>query len=118
MPPKPLKPCTKCGKLTTSVPCDACRKSVAAAYDRARGTATARGYDSRWARYSKRYRIEHPLCVHCLAEGVVHASEHVDHIEAVSGPDDPLFWDPRNHQALCRRHHSLKTAKEDGRWGK
>ena len=86
--------------------------------DQQRGTAASRGYDSRWSRYSTLYRKRHPLCVMCLAEGRTRASECVDHIEPVSGPDDPKFYDESNHQALCRRHHSEKTAKGDGGWGR
>jgi 5-methylcytosine-specific restriction protein A len=28
-----------------------------------------------------------------------------------------LFWDKRNHQALCKRCHDEKTASEDGGFG-
>ncbi len=35
----------------------------------------------------------------------------------VDGPRDPRFWDPGNHQPLCKSCHSHKTATEDGRWG-
>ena len=31
--------------------------------------------------------------------------------------DDPLFYDKNNLQALCKRCHSRKTAKEDGAFG-
>jgi 5-methylcytosine-specific restriction protein A len=53
----------------------------------------------------------------CEAQGRVTASEHVDHIKPVSGPGDPLFWEPTNHQALCQSCHSIKTAREDGAFG-
>jgi 5-methylcytosine-specific restriction protein A len=35
----------------------------------------------------------------------------------VTGPDDPLFYDPDNHQPLCASHHGRKTAKENGGFG-
>jgi len=73
-----------------------------------------RGYSARWAEYSRLFRIEHPLCVMCEAQGRVTASQHVDHIKPMSGPDDPQFWEPSNHQALCQSCHSIKTAREDG----
>ena len=37
----------------------------------------------------------------------------VDHIQAVYGPSDPLFWRHSNHQALIHDHHSHKTATLD-----
>lgn len=61
--------------------------------------------------------MRNPLCIHCYAEGLLTPSEHVDHIDAVNGPDDPKFWDPDNHQALCYSCHSKKTVKEDGGFG-
>lgn len=59
---------------------------------------------------------EHPLCLKCEEVGIVKGSTDVDHIKP-AGPNDPLFWEPTNHQALCHKHHSEKTAKEDGGWG-
>jgi 5-methylcytosine-specific restriction protein A len=76
-----------------------------------------RGYTSRWAAYSRRYRKQHPLCVDCKNRGIIKLANHVDHIKPVSGPDDPLFWDGDNHQALCTPCHSRKTAREDGGFG-
>ena len=88
----------------------------AKAQDVARGTAQERGYDSRWAAYSKQFRTEHPVCgeqydgsmdpTHskCLQAGrltpVVGKNGCVDHIIPASrgGP----FWAPSNHQSLCR----------------
>lgn len=40
--------------------------------------------------------------------------DDVDHIVAVNGPADPLFWDRKNHQGLCESCHSYKTATQDG----
>lgn len=85
--------------------------------DRLRGTASQRGYDNRWARYSRDYRARYPLCVTCMSEGRVTPSEHTDHIVPISGPHDPRFYDESNLQALCAHHHRVKTAKEDGGFG-
>jgi len=86
-------------------------------YDNERGTAHSRGYGSRWARYSKQYRVDHPLCVLCEKKGILTVAQCVDHIEAVSDKDDPKFWLESNHQSLCNSCHSEKTAKEDAGFG-
>lgn len=77
---------------------------------------TEMGYDARWAKYSKQYLAAHPLCVECKKHGVITPSEHTDHIIPHRG-DMALFWDPKNHQALCRVCHGRKTASEDGGFG-
>ncbi len=126
MPSAPLRPCRKvgCNKLGTAPYCEEHSKKRKEAkvkktrdYDKIRGTRTERGYDNRWLKYSKAYRKRNPLCVYCENEGVVKLADCVDHIEPVSGPGDPLFWDKNNHQSLCNSHHSEKTAKEDGAFG-
>lgn len=82
-----------------------------------RANSYRRGYATeRWKAYSKRYRAENLFCVICLASGREKPSRAVDHIKPCK-PDDPLFWDPMNHQALCWSCHSRKTAAEDGGFG-
>lgn len=117
MPPKSLKPCGKvgCRELTRERYCDIHKKKVAQQYEQQRGTSAQRGYDWRWSKYSKMYRINNPLCVHCMKEGRYTPSEHVDHIIPVSGPHDPNFYESTNHQALCQECHNKKTIKEDKR---
>lgn len=60
------------------------------------------------------YLASNPLCAVCLKESIVRSATDVDHImpKSQGGTDD---WD--NLQALCKSHHSEKTAREDGRWG-
>lgn len=99
--------------------------------DRVRGTATKRGYSSKWSRAAKGYIAKHPLCVECQRQGRVTLSAEADHIiphrygEAMdSGDQDAidrarhLLWDfDRNVQALCKSCHSRKTVQEDGGFG-
>lgn len=92
------------------------RKVAAQQYERQRGTSAERGYGSRWQRYRVGFLTDHPICARCGQ--MVGPHGHVDHIKAVSGPDDPAFWDVGNHQTLCPRCHSLKTAEEDGSFGR
>ena len=54
----------------------------------------------------------HPLCVECLKAGRYVKATDVDHIKPHRG-DSILFWDQRNWQPLCHRHHSIKTRNED-----
>ena len=75
-------------------------------------SASVRGYGSRWQKARKRYLEAHPLCVECLKEGRYEKATDVDHIIAHRG-DSVLFWDESNWQALCHRHHSEKTRRED-----
>ena len=77
-----------------------------------RPSAHRRGYGRRWRMYRESYLRDHPLCVHCDKEGELSLATQVDHIQPVAGPNEPLFWDPTNHQPLCRSHHSQKTRAE------
>ena len=75
-------------------------------------SASARGYNSRWQKASKRYLASHVFCVECLKEGKYVKATDVDHITPHRG-NQRLFWDEHNWQALCHRHHSVKTRRED-----
>jgi 5-methylcytosine-specific restriction protein A len=82
-----------------------------------REASNERGYTSRWRKARDGWLRAHPLCVHCEAEGRVKAANEVDHIKPHKG-DMQLFWDHDNWQSLCKHHHSLKTATEDGGFGR
>jgi len=69
-----------------------------------RPTASQRGYDSRWQKYRERYLGEHPFCVFCLRRGKHVRAKVVDHIEPHRG-DHRKFWNPSNHQSLCKTCH-------------
>lgn len=135
MPRRPKSICRQpgCGALLDSP--GFCSKHAAirqTADTERRGTAHERGYTSAWTKARTHYLRSHPLCVHCENEGVVTAATVVDHItphrlkEAIDSGDaswvaraKALFWDSlRNWQSLCKRHHDIKTAKEDGGFGR
>jgi 5-methylcytosine-specific restriction protein A len=42
----------------------------------------------------------------------------VDHIVAIRGEADPLFYEPSNHSAKCGPCHSRKTVRQDGGFGR
>lgn len=94
----------------------------------ARGGSTERLYDSRWAAYSKSRLRREPLCIGLRLQrgGPIVINTHpdlvvgatlTDHIEPHKG-DRQLFWDPNNHQSGCKACHDLKTATEDGGFGR
>ena len=78
-----------------------------------RGSASERGYDSRWARYSRAFLREpgHQLCALRLDNGCAIVAQCVDHIDPPDGPRDPRFWDPDNHQPACIHCNSVKGNK-------
>lgn len=82
--------------------------------ERARKSSTARGYGPRWQKYRKWFIREHPLC---SVEGCGSPATDVDHIQAVTGPEDPLFWELGNHVGYCHSCHSKKTVRKDGGFG-
>jgi 5-methylcytosine-specific restriction protein A len=75
-----------------------------------KSTADPRYKTNRWKVYSYQYRQKNPLCAICDKENKVSASELVDHIIRVNFGGS--FYDKRNHQALCRTCHDLKSFKE------
>lgn len=74
-------------------------------------SSSARGYDRRWAAYSKAFLIQHPWCAECLRRGAHTPAEVVDHVVPHKG-DKGLFWDAGNHQPLCVQCHTRKTLQE------
>ena len=74
-------------------------------------STTEAGYGGPWAKASKAYREQHPLCVHCSIMGHTAAAQCVDHITPHNG-NQVLMWDVDNWQALCHWHHNQKTWRE------
>ena len=54
-----------------------------------------------------------PLCCVCMAKGYVTAANEVDHIDG-----DSFNNAPSNLQSLCKPHHSAKTVRENGGFGR
>ena len=113
------RPCARvgCPRLVRRGYCEEHTQRRAAVPGRV--SAARRGYDYSWQRYTTQRLREHPLCVDPFG---LHAGRHVlaratDHIIAAHGQEDPLFWDESNHQSLCWRCHSYKTACKDGGFG-
>jgi len=125
VPSAPRKPCRSpgCSTLGTTTYCEkhTIKKEAEVVatrikYDKERGTSASRGYNYRWSKVSKQYRINHPLCVMCESKGKLTPVQCVDHIIAVEGPDDPLFWNEDNWQSLCNTCHNIKSEAEGNRF--
>lgn len=65
-----------------------------------RPTAKARGYNARWARFSRAFLRANPLCEFCLGQGVVKAATITDH-DAPHRGDEELFWE-NTFTGLCK----------------
>ena len=85
-------------------------------YDKQRGSSAERGYDAKWKKYREWYLRNHPLCRICEVEGKTIIATVIDHIVSIRRKGS--FWDPNNHQALCKPCHDRKTVTEDGGLGK
>ena len=116
MPLKPLRLCKhpSCRELTRDGYCLVHKRERDRETDRRRGTAAERGYTYRWSKYSKWFLAQpgNELCRLRLDRRCRKIAECVDHIKPPAGPDDPLFWDPSNHQAACLVCNSIKGNRE------
>jgi len=121
MPEAPRRPCrhSGCGVLVDAsagyCPKHAReeRSQIQKRYDEKRGSNRERGYDTRWRKARWFFLVANPLCVECGREGVITPATVVDHIIPHRG-DQAKFWDTSNWQPLCKRHHDIKTVREDG----
>ena len=107
---RPLKPCQRpgCGKYSNdgSCYCAEHKRMMQAKRDAVHRKSKGGVYNSRWARASKAFLAEHPVCAVCGAPAT-----EVDHI-IPHKKDMDLFWDSNNWQALCHSCHSKKTMNE------
>lgn len=121
MPKAAPRPCTHpgCGALVHDGTgrCDKHRRAATQALDARRGTAAERGYGHKWQQAREQFLRAHPLCRRHEARGEVVAATVVDHIVPHKGDQD-LFWRRSNWQPLCKHCHDVKTAVEDGAFGR
>lgn len=109
-------PTPGCPTLTPAGRCPPCQTRAT----QARGSARAKGYDSRWERTAARYLRDHPYCecdeCEALPELLRPRATEVNHIDGL-GPLGPRGHDPANLQAMTKEHHSAHTAREQpGGW--
>jgi 5-methylcytosine-specific restriction protein A len=97
-----------CQNRTQHGRCAQCR----AARDK-RPSAAARGYDAKWRRTRGRYLQLHPTCEE---PGCTEPAIDVHHLDGL-GPLGPRGHQHHNLLALCKTHHSQRTAREQpGGW--
>ena len=122
MPTRPKKSCNKvgCPELieASNTYCDKHRIERINRYEKyERDQKSKKLYGYRWQKASKYFLSHNPLCVECKKKNnKITAATVTDHIISHKG-DKKLFWDRSNWQALCKRCHDIKTAKEDGGFG-
>lgn len=104
-------PTPGCPTLTPHGRCAACQAEATAARPRHKDA----GRGTRWRNASAAYLRDHPYCEceECspLLPLQRDLATEVDHIDGL-GPLGPRGFDPANWQAMSKRHHSRKTARE------
>lgn len=80
------------------------------ALDKTRPSATERGYDDAWRKLRARFLDRNPIC---SVLGCREMATEVDHIYSIR--DRPhLRLAEFNLRGYCKRHHSERTAREQG----
>jgi 5-methylcytosine-specific restriction protein A len=109
-------------RATSGGLCDDCRLERERRIDRARPTASARGYDQQWRATRAAFLEEHPTC-ECdvclkLPEWRRPQATDVDHRDGL-GPLGPAGHDFANLRAMAHAHHSRRTAADQpGGWNR
>lgn len=104
-------PTPGCPTLTPGGRCPPCQTQAT----QARPASRNAGRGTAWRNASTQYLRDHPYC-ECEACAALpplqrDRATEVDHIDGL-GPLGPRGYDPANWQAMSKRHHSAKTARE------
>ena len=95
-----------CGKVVTSGSrCPVHQHELEMRMDRARGTRSERGYDSRWRRLAKEAIAAHPWCSRCGMQGSASNPLTGDHKVPLARGGASVM---DNVVVLCRRCNSRK----------
>jgi 5-methylcytosine-specific restriction protein A len=118
MPYKALRPCSHqgCPNLVESgrIYCDAHKSRHVNDYVRRHPEYQKQYSSQQWMAYRKQFLAAHPLCINY--DSCHNLATVVDHIVDHNG-NQVLFWQPNNHQSMCKQCHDKKTASTKG-WGK
>lgn len=71
-----------------------------------------RGYGGKWQRARTAFLSAHPMCERCAREGVSTIATVVNHRIPHRG-DIKLFWDRKNWEPACKRHHDSDIQREE-----
>ena len=83
--------------------------------DRARKHSAARGYNAAWKRLRKQVLDEEPTCQYMSGHNLCgRLTTEVDHIVPLS---EGGTNQRHNLRAMCKKHHSRRTAIEQSKWG-
>ena len=106
----PLRPCAypRCPRKVVRGRCREHERLV----DRQRPNADVRKWylTPRWRALRAVVLRDEPFCPDCVAEGMRVRTTDADHRVPHRG-DPALFWDRKNLQGKCHRHHSQKTGR-------
>lgn len=114
MPNKPKHPCVYPGCPETTnqgAYCPLHAKQIKANYEKTRETATARGYDTRWARLRKMTLARHPMCQCSQCKGHDKAANLIHHDNG--NPKDNREVNLIAYNDNC---HNKQHMKQGDRW--
>mgnify|MGYP002365729643 CR=1 FL=1 len=128
MPTRAMRVCpgAGCRQIVASGKCPRCAAKAQARESQRQAEVNSRRpagsmsvYSSpRWRKARSEYIAQHP---HCCTPGCRGLTRYLDHIRPWRSfppeQQEAAFWDPANHQGLCRSCHSRKTAEQDGGFG-
>lgn len=116
MPSRPKRLCAYpgCNQLVDSGRCEKHAKQEQQRYDKQRGSAADRGYDSRWQRFREIYMRSHPLCVMCEDKGYIVKADLIHHIRPLDQGGEK--YADNNLMSVCNACHEEIHGKD--RWRK
>jgi 5-methylcytosine-specific restriction protein A len=104
----PSYACLVCGQVSNNRHCTEHAARIAEIYkdkERARGSASARGYDSTWRKTRAKILTANPICRQNDCDRIATEVHHLDGL----GPNGPDGHAAFNLEALCKTHHSQIT---------
>lgn len=85
---------------------------MAASWRTDRRKTAERGYGGKWQRERLRFLDDNPICERCDAEGRATPATVVNHRTPHRG-NQKLFWDRKNWESACERHHNSDIQREE-----
>lgn len=88
------------------------RNESAHRYDERRGSASKRGYDARWTKFSKEFLKKNPTCAICGRPAQVTDHKTIP-AEVMMDAWGSFDYDEKNYQPLCIRCNNRKGLTDD-----